>query len=540
MKADYIDFNELLNMSDGCLHMHGRRLVLHSTNAFAQFRKDLYDMIGPEQTRRLLTRFGYFWGQADAAAMKRIFNWDNVMDWLQAGPWLHMLSGVGKVIVRVLEVDESTEKFYMETMVENSCEAEEHLTSIGKARHPSCWNLIGYMSGFASFCMNRNIYFIEKQCAANGDKACLFIGQDRQAWGDKIKNHLAYFEAEDIQGNVAQLTRQLQLQTRELERQRREIGLLRWTSDPFFAEVRSQIFKHIMQLAARVAQFDSSILITGETGVGKEVLARYVHRHSQRSRHPFVVVNCGALPETLLESELFGHRAGSFTGATRDRIGLLQQAHKGTVFLDEIGDISANIQLKILRVLQEKEITRVGDTEPLKIDVRIIAATNRDLNRAVNEGRFRDDLLYRLRVIEINVPPLRERTEDILPTARYLVDRLAQKLKIPQLKLDSTCVDYLQAYQWPGNIRELENAIERAAVLSHDGIIRPENLPPEILKIAGNGTRAVDPLSMTLVETEQKHINAVMKLCHDNRTRAAKILGISPSTLWRKLKTMDS
>jgi len=538
MKADYIDFNELLDMSEGHLHMHGRRLVLHSTHAFGQFRKDLQDMIGQEQTRRMLTRFGYFWGHADAAAMKRIFNWDNVTEWIRSGPWLHMLSGIGKVTTKTLEADESNGKFRMEIIIHNSCEADEQLTSIGRSENPSCWKLIGYMSGFASYCMSKSIYFIEKQCHAQGEQFCYCVGHDCESWGDEIKDHLKYFEAEDIKGNVEQLTRQLQKQSGELERQRREIGLLRWTSDPFFAEVRSSVFKQVMQLASRVAKFDSSVLVTGETGVGKEVLARYIHRHSHRSTNPFVVVNCGALPETLLESELFGHRAGSFTGATRDRTGLLQQAHQGTVFLDEIGDISPNIQLKILRVLQEKEITRVGDTEPLKIDVRVIAATNRDLSKAVSDNRFRDDLLYRLRVIEIHVPPLRERIEDILPTARYLVSRLSRKLKIPRLKLDATCVDYLQAYEWPGNVREMENAIERAAVFSHDGIIRPENLPPEIISSAATEDNSIKPLSVSLEDMENKHIKRVLKLCHNNRTHAARALGISPSTLWRKMKAM--
>ena len=286
--------------------------------------------------------------------------------------------------------------------------------------------------------------------------------------------------------------------------------------DPFFAEVKSAAYRRIMQLASRVAQFDSSVLITGETGVGKEVVARYIHRHSHRSKGPFVVVNCGALPETLLESELFGHKAGSFTGATRDRIGLVEQANHGTIFLDEIGDISQNTQLKILRVLQEKEITRVGEGEPLKIDVRVIAATNRDLPKAVAEEKFREDLLFRLRVIEIEVPPLRERTEDILPLARYLIDRLAKKLDIPKLRIDATSVDYIQAYHWPGNVRELDNALERASVLSQDGIVLPENLP-----------------------VEQDHIRAVLKLTGGNRSKAAKALGISTSTLWRKLKALD-
>ena len=200
-----------------------------------------------------------------------------------------------------------------------------------------------------------------------------------------------------------------------------------------------------------MARFDTAVLITGETGTGKEVLARAIHRMSKRASGPFVAVNCGALPETLLESELFGHRAGSFTGAVEDRIGLFETAAKGTVLLDEIGDTSAATQTKLLRVLEELEIVRVGESVPRKIDVRVLAATNRDLDADVREGRFREDLLYRLRVVEIDVPPLRERPEDILSLTRHFVEHASKRLELPELRLDAVCADYLLEYRWPGN-----------------------------------------------------------------------------------------
>ena len=209
-------------------------------------------------------------------------------------------------------------------------------------------------------------------------------------------------------------------------------------------EVHSESFRRVLDLAGRAAPFDSSILITGETGVGKEVLARHIHKASARAAHQMLSVNCAALPESLLESELFGHKAGAFTGAIEDRAGLFEQARNGTLFLDEIGDISAAMQTKLLRVLQEHEIMRVGESRPRKIDVRVIAATNRDLDEAVRSGRFREDLLYRLRVIEIHVPPLRDRREDILPLARHFVEKFSRDLKLPGLRLDATCVDTLQ------------------------------------------------------------------------------------------------
>jgi len=277
-------------------------------------------------------------------------------------------------------------------------------------------------------------------------------------------------------------------------------------------------------------------LITGESGSGKEVLARHIHSLSPRADRLFLGVNCGALPETLLESELFGHKSGSFTGAIDNRIGVFEEAHKGTIFLDEIGDVSSSVQVKLLRVLQEREIVRVGESKPRKIDVRVMAATNQDLSKAIREGKFRDDLYYRLCVIEILVPPLQQRKEDILPLARHFVERLAKKLKMPNLRLDATCIDYLLEYSWPGNVRELENILERAAVLSKNEVILPESLPPTVVHSETRRRSDSELLTRSLAQVEQDHIEAVLELTSQNRSRAAKILGISSTTLWRKLK----
>ncbi|MCK4371610.1 MAG: sigma 54-interacting transcriptional regulator [candidate division Zixibacteria bacterium] len=304
----------------------------------------------------------------------------------------------------------------------------------------------------------------------------------------------------------------------------------------FLAAVPSQPFQHTLEMARKVAPFDTSILITGETGVGKEVIARYIHSASRRADYSMLSVNCGALPETLLESELFGHRAGSFTGAVRDRNGLFEQAARGTILLDEIGDISLSTQVKLLRVLQEREILRIGESIPRKVDTRIIAATNHNLEQAVTEGRFREDLLYRLRVIEIVVPPLRERPQDILPLTDYLVQKLSVRLSIPNLRLDDSCLKRFKAYHWPGNVRELENAIERAAVLSGTGEIKPEHLPPQLLDPGGPRQHVDSAPSRSLREIEMDYIKTVLKATGGHRGQAAKILGISPATLWRKLK----
>ena len=305
----------------------------------------------------------------------------------------------------------------------------------------------------------------------------------------------------------------------------------------FLLTLPSKAFQRTLEMASKVAPFETSVLITGETGVGKEVIARYICGASRRSEHSMLSVNCGALPETLLESELFGHRAGAFTGAVRDRTGLFEQAARGTILLDEIGDISLSTQVKLLRVLQEREILRIGENIPRKVDTRIIAATNRNLDSSVLEGRFREDLLYRLRVIEIAVPPLRERPQDILPLTDYIIDKLSNKMEIPNLRLDDFCLDYFKNYHWPGNVRELENAIERAAVLSETGEIKLEHLPPQLLN-PRKDSRFSDSLPLrSLREMEMDYIRTVLQATGDHRARAAKILGISQATLWRKLKS---
>jgi two-component system, NtrC family, response regulator HydG len=536
MKAEDLRLQELVDFEEGNLTLYGRRLILHSIHAFAQFRKDILDMLGAEHARRIFTRFGFFWGQADAAAMKRILEWKDHTELLRAGGRLHTLEGAAQVSFDKLKCDKKAGKLYMEVTWKDSGEAEEHLREVGWSDSPICWKLVGYASGYSTFCMGKPVYFIEKKCRAKGDDVCTAVGKDIDSWGDEIKSHLQYFEAEDIKGEVIKLTEQLHEKMKDLEKRRRTFSRLQRTMTPFFLEFRSNALKKTLDLADRIAQFDSSVLITGETGVGKEVLAHYIHNKSHRSNGPFVAINCGALPETLLESELFGHKAGSFTGAIRDRVGLFEQANKGTVFLDEIGDISPAMQLNILRVLQEKEVTRIGESISRKIDSRIISATNKRLEDSVAKGNFREDLLYRLRVIELEIPPLRERQEDIIPLARYIVSKFSKRLKIPDLRLDATSLDYLLAYSWPGNIREMENIIERAAILSKDGLIRPEYLPPNMIRDTRIFAKIGDQVPQTLEQMEKRYIDFVLKSTAGNKAQASKILGISTSTLWRKLQ----
>ena len=532
MRAADLELRELVEFSEGRIDLHGRRLTLHSSDGFGQFRKDLIQTAGMEAARHMLTRFGYFWGHADAAAMKRVFAWDSDEEWIRAGARMHGLQGVARASVKALSFDRESGRFRMEATWRGSVEAEEQAQALGRADEPMCWTTVGYASGYASFCMGAPVYFIERKCRVAGDRVCVAEGRDEASWGREIEPYRRYYQAEDIRGHVLRLTQELREKMKEVAKQRRRITTLERAVSALPVEAHSAAYRRVLDMAARVAQYDVSVLLLGESGTGKEVLARHIHRLSPRAQGPFVTVNCAALPEALLESELFGHKAGAFTGALGDRIGLFEAANGGTLFLDEIGDVSAAMQTRLLRALQEKEIVRVGENRPRKVDLRVLAATNRDMRRAVRDGAFRDDLYYRLAVVEIELPPLRERREDIVSLARHFTARTAKRFGRPELRLDATALDRMLAYAWPGNVRELENAIERAAALSRDGVIRPDDLPPAIA--ATDARDAAAP--RTLKEAERDHIRAVLATTKGNRTRAAAILGIGQTTLWRKLK----
>ena len=296
--------------------------------------------------------------------------------------------------------------------------------------------------------------------------------------------------------------------------------------------------KEIFDLLAQVAPTDATVLILGESGTGKEVVANAIHHNSPRANQPFIKVACAALPETLLESELFGHEKGAFTGAIARREGRFQAAHRGTIFLDEVGEMTAATQTKILRVLQEKEFEPLGSTRTVKVDVRVIAATNKDLEKEVREGRFREDLFYRLNVVPVLVPPLRERKEDIPDLAGHFLSVYREKNKKEVKEISKKGLDLLVRYDWPGNVRELENCIERAVIIARGEVIAPADFPPQIQSLSSekedSGIRL--PAGATLQEVEKALILKTLEDTGGNRSRAAEIMGINRRTLQNKLK----
>ena len=341
------------------------------------------------------------------------------------------------------------------------------------------------------------------------------------------------FKIDEIKLVIDKSIRQRKLISENVELRKQLSG--KNSFDRFLGDSEAAV--QLKALSQKIALSDSTVLIRGESGTGKDLIASAIHNHSPRSKGPFLTINCGALPENLLESELFGHKKGSFTGAINDKEGLLKVASGGTFFLDEIGNTSPTIQIKLLRVLEDKMITPIGETKPIEIDIRLIAATNADLEEDVRQGRFRADLYYRLNVIPIDIPPLRERSEDIELLVSSFVRTFCTKLKVTVKEISPEALKLLVSYTWPGNVRELENTIERAVLLSRSDKLEASDFSERVRQPAElSVVQQTEPLSPTLESIEKAYIHYVMSQAEGKKSRAAKILGIDASTLHRKIK----
>jgi len=303
--------------------------------------------------------------------------------------------------------------------------------------------------------------------------------------------------------------------------------------------VQSTGFKHVIHDALKAARSRSTILITGESGTGKELIARLMHNVSPRKEKPFVVVNCGALPETLLETELFGHEKGAFTGAAFRKIGLFETAHEGTIFLDEIGEMSPTMQVKLLRVIQEGTFNRIGSSASITVDVRIISATNKELHEEVKKRKFREDLYYRLNVIHLSIPPLRERKEDIPQLVEFFIDEFKETIGAKDLKISDEALSHIAGYHWPGNVRELENSIERAVVMGSGQEILPQDLGIQQTESRDDHVEVGITLQQALDSFKKDFIRKTLLLTKGNRKRAAEILDIQRTYLSRLIKEYE-
>ena len=538
MRAGDLDHKELLELDPegGVIRFAGQRALLLDAVAMGLLRKYLVENFGVTAARTVLTQFGFAHGWRMAEAMQAEFKWDSKEEWQQAGTRIHTLEGLF-----CLEQGSQGPLSQAGVMLMASYEAEQHLLHFGRSDAPACWTICGLTSGYLSKSSGEEVYVLEDRCMGKGDAACHLIGRTRAAWGDERAEELRFFQANRLKDcldvSLQRVTETLKAAELKLRTHHRAlVRVARDIEEPLGIVAKSVAMAKLVDLAQRVAKVDSTVLITGESGSGKERVARLVHEESTRSAGPFVAVNCGAITETLLESELFGHARGAFTGATQDRPGLFESANSGTLLLDEVGEVSPGMQVKLLRALQEREIRRVGENKNRKVDVRVVAATNRDLAHGVAGGSFRQDLYYRLKVVELHVPPLRERRDDILPLGRVLLANAALQMKRKITSLAPEVADQLLRYEWPGNVRELENAMERAVALARGSRVEIEDLPEEIRQ-AVTAPVATKGKVRPLDEVEKEYILAALELNDGNQTHTAQQLHIGSATLYRKLKS---
>ena len=538
--AELLDFRP----DQGIIRLHEQRVVILSAAAMGLLRKELVDTLGLDTARRVLLRFGFADGYHDAVSMRDRSKWTSPLDALRSGAMLHTLEGIVRAEVVTLNHDVSTGRFEEEVEWHDSYEAEQHVHHYGRSASPVCWSLVGYSSGYVSACLGKEIYFREATCLGQGAKVCSAIGRDADSWGEDIRAIREDFQAAGLGQEVERLrdavnrrVKELDRRERLLERREQELNLLRDRANRHAASkqfiANSPEMQEVLELAARVAPLDTTVLVYGESGTGKEFIVRMIHDQSPRASAPFVSINCAALTETLLESELFGHVRGAFTGAVRDKAGLFEVAGSGTIFLDEIGEVAPTIQAKLLRALQEREIRRVGAERNIRVNARVVAATNRDLRAAVDAGTFREDLYFRLGAFVITVPPLRDRRDDIPALVHSFLVSAAARMKKEVTSVSPDAMTALMNYRWPGNVRELQHAIERAVIMAHGPSIRVRELPPEVT----NKTRQrAGGDTLDLQEQERVMIERALEKFGGNRRRAAEALKISTVTLWRRMK----
>ncbi|MCL2656285.1 MAG: sigma 54-interacting transcriptional regulator [Betaproteobacteria bacterium] len=533
--------------NDGLIYLGEHRMLLLHTAAFSALRKELFGSVGALQARRILTRMGFASGLRDAELARKIRGAGELLDAFVVGPQLHMLEGYVRVAPVRLDIDVDKGKFYGEFIWEDSWEAEIHEQEFGESDSPVCWMQIGYASGYTSAFMGRLILFRETECAATGAPHCRIVGKPVEEWPDADELR-PYFEADSILARMLELRAQVEALRQSLTAPCTIPNLIGSSTG----------FRQAYDLVVKAAGTNVAVLLLGETGVGKERFARALHELSPRRGAPFVAVNCAALPLELVESELFGVERGAYTGAHAARPGKFERADGGTLFLDEIGDLPLSAQAKLLRVLQEGEIERLGDDQVRKINVRIVAATNVDLLGAVNTGTFRRDLFYRLNVYPITIPPLRERVADIQPLVEAMIARFSSLHDKRVLGMTDKALRALKRHSWPGNIRELENAIERGVILAaQNAWIETEHLfagpvPPDYassidhtgelrpsesnLDNAHQLTQTVLDAGISLDAFEQELLRGAVRRANGNLAAAARLLGMTRPQLNYRLK----
>jgi DNA-binding NtrC family response regulator/predicted hydrocarbon binding protein len=521
-------------------------LLVHA-EAMASLRKELVDTLGMERARGAFMRMGYASGVANAELARRQQNSRDVEAYI-AGLRLQAQEGIGRASTVRLELDRVTRRFYGEFILENSWEGEWQCHNYGAHPAPVCWMEVGYACGYASTFMGQSILFKETECVGMGQSACRIVGKPVEEWDDATEFDL-FNDRELIGQEISRLkTPTVELNSTNDDREEPSTDMVG----------TSPGFRAAYNLLKPAAASSITVLLLGETGVGKELFARALHGMGTRRDRPFVAVNCAAIPRDLVESELFGVERGAFTGAHATRLGRFERANGGTLFLDEIGDLPLSTQGKLLRVLQEGELERLGDQKIRKVDVRVVAATQVNLQQLVKQGQFRPDLYYRLNAYQIEIPPLRERKEDISPLANGF---LARYCTIHDKKLrgfTDKAKRALLAYRWPGNIRELQNMIERGVILAPSG----SRIETNHLFAVGHGSgceanfdlngsfdlnrgdcekrlcEVVFNSVMTLEQIEAMLLDTAVTKARGNLSSAARMLGVTRPQIAYRLKRL--
>ncbi|MCG7988332.1 MAG: sigma 54-interacting transcriptional regulator [Candidatus Thiodiazotropha weberae] len=460
-----------LSLEEGRIYLSDQRMIMLHIGAMGSLRKELIETLGIERARGLLTRMGYASGVRDAKLARKLMPNASDEELMLMGPKLHMVEGIVKVSPIKIDVDIANGRYFGDLIWEHSYEADVHIEQFGVHTESVCWTQIGYATGYTSEIVGRFILYKEPECCGMGDRHCRNVGKPVEEWEGDVEEDLKYFNPDHIADQLLKL--------------QEEVAHLRYSLDeetaPGDMVGNAPPFLKTCEMLKKAGESNVTVLLLGETGVGKEMFARALHSISSRAERNFIAINCAAIPESLIESELFGVEKGAYTGAQHSRPGRFERAHGGTLFLDEVGELSPAAQAKLLRVLQEGEFERIGDSRTRKVNVRLVAATNVDLQQAVDAGKFRADLYYRLNIFPILIPSLREREDDI----PALVDRFLEKYTALHGKrtpgITERALRALKNYGWPGNIRELENIIERGVIITaNDTHIDLPNLFPEL------------------------------------------------------------
>ena len=536
---------------NGQIWLHEHRMLLVHAEAQASLRRELIDVLGMSRAQGLFTRMGYASGVRDAELARTRAQDLTDIEAFMTGPQLHTIEGMVKVTRVKLELDRVVGKFYGEFVWESSWEGQWHRHYYGMHSEPVCWTQIGYVCGYTSAFMGRPVLFKEVECSGSGDAQCRIIGKPVDEWPAEDAAHYAsMFDREPIAEQLIDLqTQVVQLRATIGEKEKLPADMVG----------NSPGFRAAYQLLTQAAGSQIAVLLLGETGVGKELFARALHGMGPRRSEPFVAVNCAAIPLELMEAELFGVEKGAFTGALSSRPGRFERAHGGTLFLDEIGDLPLPAQAKLLRVLQEGELERLGDQKARKVNVRLVAATNADLLERVKEGRFRSDLYYRLAGYPICIPPLRERKEDVALLAKAFLAKYAATNGKRLRGFTDKAKRALLAYSWPGNVRELQNIIERGVILAPNGSRIEANhlfsgsgqehlrefgldvngdLSPSKPEAGRQLCEAVLNGVMTLDEVEEMLIETAVDKARGNLSSASRLLGLTRPQLAYRLKRL--